>query len=72
MAEYDADLPYRTNIRTLEPFERYKVGNSELSLIPSGHMLGSVQVIVQLENGLRVGYSGDFQWPLDDVIQVEL
>ena len=71
VAEYDADLPYRTNLRALEPFERYKVGNSEISLIPSGHMLGSVQVIAELDNGVRVGYSGDFQWPLDDVIQVD-
>ena len=71
VAEYDADLPYRTNIRTLRPFERHTVGNSEISLIPSGHMLGSVQVIAEIENGLRLGYSGDFQWPLDDVIQVD-
>ena len=71
VAEYNADLPYRTNIRVLKPLERRKVGKSELSLMPSGHMLGSVQVIAELENGLRLGYSGDFQWPLDDVIQVD-
>jgi hypothetical protein len=34
-------------------------------------MLGSVQVAVSLPNGLRCGYSGDFSWPLDDVIQVD-
>ena len=51
VAEYDADLPYRSNVRALKAFERRKVGNSELTLIPSGHMLGSVQVIAELENG---------------------
>ena len=34
-------------------------------------MLGSVQVLVQLENGLRLGYSSDFQWPIDHVIEVD-
>ena len=34
-------------------------------------MLGSVQVIAELDSGPRLGYSGDFQWPLDDVIQVD-
>ena len=71
VAEYDADLPYRSNLRALKAFERCKVGNSELSLISSGHMLGAVQVIAELENGMRLGYSGDFQWPLDDIIQVD-
>ena len=69
--EYDADLPYRSNVRALKAFEAYQVGNSELSLIPSGHMLGAIQVIAELKNGMRLGYSGDFQWPLEDVIQVD-
>ena len=34
-------------------------------------MLGAVQVLVELEDGTRVGYSGDFQWPIEDVIQVD-
>jgi putative mRNA 3-end processing factor len=34
-------------------------------------MLGAVQVLVQLADGARLGYSGDFQWPLDQVIQVD-
>ena len=71
VAEYDADLPYRSNIRALKGSQGYKVGNSEVSLVSSGHMLGAVQVIAELQNGMRLGYSGDFQWPLDDVIQVD-
>ena len=71
VAEYNADLPYRSNIKVLNDFQRHRVGNSELSLVSSGHMLGAVQVIVELENGMRLGYSGDFQWPLDDIIRVD-
>ena len=41
------------------------------SLIPSGHMLGAVQVSLQLADGRTVGYSGDFGWPLDAVVQVD-
>ena len=71
IAEYDADLPFRSNIRPLEDFQRHRVGNSEVSLVSSGHMLGAVQVVAQLQDGMRLGYSGDFQWPLDHAIQVD-
>ena len=70
-AEYNADLPYRSNIRVLRDAEEVRVGNSNLQLVSSGHMLGAVQVMVELENGMRVGYSGDFQWPMDKTIQVD-
>ena len=48
-----------------------EAGDSKVTLIPSGHMLGAVQVQTELNCGLRLGYSGDFQWPLNDVIQVD-
>ena len=44
---------------------------SKLSLIPSNHMLGACQVELELPNGIRVGYSGDFGWPLNEIIQVD-
>jgi putative mRNA 3-end processing factor len=34
-------------------------------------MLGAAQVEVQLDSGLRLGYSGDFQWPLDRPMEVD-
>ncbi len=71
IAEYDADLPYRTNILALREFERYAIGSSHVTLISNGHMLGSVQVLVELKDGMRVGYSGDFFWPLDNAIEVD-
>lgn len=71
IAEFDADLPYRVNVMALGQGQIHDASGSKVTLIPSGHMLGSVQVQTELECGLRLGYSGDFQWPLHDVIQVE-
>ena len=71
IAEFDADLPFRSNVKALKEFLRHKVGSSDVSLVSSEHMLGAVQVVTELENGIRLGYSGDFQWPLDHVIQVD-
>ena len=34
-------------------------------------MLGACQVQLELPNGLRCGYSGDFGWPLEQVIEVD-
>ena len=71
IAEFDADLPYRSNVKSLKPVQSYEVLDSKVSLLSSGHMLGAVQVAVELSSGVKLGYSGDFQWPLDDVIQVD-
>lgn len=71
IAEFDADLQYRSNILPLQMGEAKAFGDCEVVLHDSGHMLGSVQVQVSCSSGLRCGYSGDFAWPLETVIQVE-
>lgn len=71
IAEYNADLPYRSNVVSLPELQSYSCGNSTVTLVSSGHMLGSVQVSVELADGMRVGYSGDFSWPITQVIQVD-
>lgn len=71
ISEHDADLPYRSNFRAIPDGVPYRFDDSIITLKSSGHMLGSVQTCVEVPGGVRVGYSGDFQWPLDDVIQVE-
>lgn len=72
LAELDADLVCRSNILAVTDGEEIQIGCSRVRLYPNGHMLGSVQVQVELaNNGARLGYSSDFQWPLRDVIQVE-
>jgi putative mRNA 3-end processing factor len=73
IAEFNADLSARINVNLI-PLEFGKaraVKSSKVTLLPSQHMLGAVQVAVELADGKRVGYSGDFQWPLDDVMQVD-
>lgn len=71
IAEYDADLDVRENLRAIEEGVPVRIPGGELTLLDSGHMLGAVQVSVQLDDGPRVGYSGDFSWPLDTVMQVD-
>ena len=72
VAELNADLKYRSNLHQLERGEPRVLGDgSRLSLLPSNHMLGSCQVALELGDGRRLGYSGDFGWPLADVIEVD-
>jgi putative mRNA 3-end processing factor len=72
-AEYNADLDVRDNILPvdLEKCITLPNGNAKLTLLSSGHMLGAVQVEVETADGLRLGYSGDFQWPLERTISVD-
>jgi putative mRNA 3-end processing factor len=69
--EFNADLPYRQNLKSLPLNQNRKFGTSEITFRSSGHMLGAVQVQVRTKCGFSVGYSGDFGWPLDNVIQVD-
>ena len=72
VAERNADLEFRDNIHQVDRGdERVLNDGSKLSLFPSNHMLGSRQVALELPGGLRVGYSSDFGWPLNEVIQVD-
>jgi putative mRNA 3-end processing factor len=34
-------------------------------------MLGAVQVLTETESGTRLGYSGDFQWPMEQPMEVD-
>lgn len=70
--EQNADLPYRENLFPIPRGQGHELNDgSEVTLVPSNHMLGSCQVALRLTDGRRVGYSGDFGWPLEDVIQVD-
>lgn len=72
VAERNADLEYRTNLHCVRRGDVHQLEDgSLLKLLPSEHMLGACQVAVELRDGLRVGYSGDFGWPLADVIDVD-
>ena len=72
IAERNADLAYRDNLIPIRRGVEYALDDgSSLTLLPSGHMLGSCQVALELPDGVRCGYSGDFSWPLDQVMQVD-
>ena len=72
VADRDADLEFRDNIHQVDRGDEHTLDDgSKLSLFPSNHMLGSCQVALELPNGLRIGYSSDFGWPLDKVIRVD-
>lgn len=70
-AEYNADLPSRSNLLPIHLNRPTSCENCKLRLLDNGHMLGSVQVELLLPDGFRCGYSGDFAWPLDAVIEVD-
>ena len=71
IAEFNADLEYRDNIIAVSYGSTFRCDGGRATLLSSGHMLGAVQVGVETTDGHRVGYSGDFHWPLDDVIRVD-
>lgn len=72
IVEYNADLAYRENLLPVSRGEARNLQNgSAVRLLPSNHILGSCQVAVCQPDGRRIGYSGDFGWPLDEVIEVD-
>ena len=72
VAERNADLEFRDNLHQVGRGVKHMLDDgSKLFLLPSNHMLGSCQVALELPDGLRIGYSSDFGWPLDEIIQVD-
>lgn len=65
------DVPVRSNIISLPIDGEYHDDDLKIELKTSNHMLGAVQVAVTTSAGERLGYSGDFSWPLDDVVKVD-
>lgn len=70
IAEYDADLSYRSNIIAI-PFGTSLIDDLTITAYSSGHMLGAIQTAVDLPDGQRAGYSGDFQGHLREIINVD-
>ena len=71
LCEHNADLPYRNNIKSIQLSQWHEANGFRIMLLPSGHMLGAVQVVVETPEQMRLGYSGDFRWPLSRVIEVD-
>ena len=71
ITESNADLPYRSNLRVIEPGKPFPYKDEMIEIEYSNHMLGAVQVAVQTANGYRVSYSSDFDWPLPRVLEAD-
>jgi putative mRNA 3-end processing factor len=65
------DLAWRENVYAPEYGMLEHESGINIELVDAGHMLGSAQIAVEYPDGIRVGYSGDFSWPLDKVIRVD-
>lgn len=65
------DLRERTNVIALPIDGSYRNNELSIDFKSSGHMLGAVQTAITTQDGHRFGYSGDFSWPLYDVIKVD-
>jgi len=51
---------FKGNIRAINWEERIRVGNATVELFPAGHILGSSQIMIEV-NGLRFVYTGDIK-----------
>ena len=71
VGEFNAELSIRDNIIRLPYCVSQDVGSGRVILLPSDHMLGAVQVQLEMNSGLRIGYSGDFQWPMEQPMEVD-
>ena len=71
LKEKHPDLAIRANVHVPRLGESYEVDGTQIKLESSSHCLGAVQAAVKLSDGKWVGYSGDFSYPLDNVIQVD-
>ena len=47
--------------RAVTYHEKVRLGPAEIELAPAGHMLGSAQIIIDV-NGERIVYTGDFRF----------
>ncbi|MFC1861735.1 hypothetical protein ACFLX6_00355 [Chloroflexota bacterium] len=67
------DVRRRENVLSLSMKEVFHDSDTGLDIVTksSTHMLGALQVAVTTKEGESFGYSGDFSWPLEDVINVK-
>lgn len=71
LKEKHPDLEVRANVHVPELGKPHEVDGTTIMLESSSHCLGAVQVAVRLADGRWGGYSGDFSYPIDNVIRVD-
>lgn len=57
-------LRFRRNLIAVNAGQAFDLGNEGVTLFPANHILGSAQVLVETRLGQRLGYTGDFSWPI--------
>ncbi len=72
IAEFNADLPVRSNVYGVVPGRAISLDDLTVELVANEHMLGAVQVLVTLKDGTRLAYSGDIGWPLERIVQTDV
>ena len=74
VADLNAEIECRDNFYRIPCGKEFPLCDGNLKLIfqKSNHMLGSCQVAVEHSDGSRIGYSSDFGWPLDNIIEVDI
>ena len=69
-AQYPS-LEFCQQVHTMGPDQTWENDSVSIELVSSNHMLGAVQTKVTMDDGVSLGYSGDFGWPLKRIIQVD-
>jgi putative mRNA 3-end processing factor len=65
------DIAFRPGIIGLEYDRIYEHREYKIKLLNNDHCLGSSQIEITKPTGEKIGYSGDFNYPLEDFIDVD-
>lgn len=65
-------LGLRRNLITLPYKKRYTHKEEHITLYPAKHVLGSAQVLVEDRDGVRIAYTGDFNFPNTKPIRTDI
>jgi len=57
---------------TLEYDEALELGNDRITFRDAGHIIGSTQVLVEDQEGIRMAYTGDFRLPEAEIMPADV
>lgn len=72
VAKKGEHLGLRKNLRPLDYKKSFQFEDETVTLLPSPHMLGSAQVLVENKNGNKFLYTGDFRPPKEPVKDLDV
>jgi len=65
-------LRLRRNLIALPYDNPYTYKEERITLYPAKHILGSAQVLIEEEDGVRIVYTGDFDFPTTEPIKTDI